>query len=243
MYAIGVDAGNSRIKMGLFYNARLIDTKTIGTQDISSLKIPTRWKVVKPELIGLASVVPSVNPVVVDRLQRFYRVRVWVIKPSDCGIRLGIKNPDKVGVDRVLNCRAGLHLCGSPVVVVDVGTAITVDIVTSRGGFMGGSIIPGPELWVKVLTSTALIKKSSPARNTFPGRDTDESISCGIRYGIAGAVNGILNESLKKYPSARIVLTGGGIEILRKSISFRCVVKNHLTLEGIGLVLHQKYGD
>ncbi len=243
MYTIGIDAGNTRIKLGLFRDAQIIDVIITETAGFSRLNLPSKWKCLQPESIGLASVVPSVNSAITGDLERYYGIRARLIKPSGCGIRLTIKNPGRVGIDRILNCRAALELFGSPVVVVDAGSAVTVDAATEKDGFCGGAIIPGAELWAKALMSTSLIGKSREARSGFPGKNTDEAISCGIRYGVPGAVNAILSASLKKYSSAKIVLTGGGGGILRYEIILPCVFRRYLTLEGIALVLTgQRHG-
>lgn len=240
METIGIEAGNSRVKLGLFRNAKLVEVQVIETENIGSLDVPAGWKKIKPGRIGLSSVVPSINPAIKKKFSVLYGKRVVIIKSSDCGIPLKIKNPGTVGIDRVLNCKAALELFGSPVVVVDVGTAITVDAATEKDGFAGGSIIPGAELWMKALMTTSLIKNSRTVNAGFPGKNTDEAISTGIKYGIPGAINGLLAASLKKYPFARIVLAGGGFTLnIRKNIIFKCISRKYLTLEGIGLVLNE----
>lgn len=243
MFTIGIDAGNSRMKIGLFKNSRLVEVRTVETRKRDSLKVPAGWKKVKPAAIALASVIPLANSPISDIFGGFYGIRVRIIRPRDCGIRLGIKNPDRVGVDRILNCMAGMELFGSPVVVVDAGTAVTVDSATRNEGFTGGSIMPGRGLWAKTLTSASLIGKSRPAKHVFPGRNTDEAISCGIRYGLPGAVNGILAAALKKYPGAAVILTGGDVEMLKDGITFKFVTRRYLALEGIGLLLAGRYHE
>ncbi len=240
METIGIDAGNSRTKFGLFRNGRLIEVRIVENKNKSFADIPAGWKKIKPEVIALASVVPSANAAIMRKFGAFYGRQVLLIKPADCGMPLSIKNPGKVGVDRVLNCRAAMKLCGSHVIVVDAGTAVTIDAATEKEGFAGGSIIPGGMLWSRVLNVAEMIKTGRPAGAAFPGKSTDEAVSAGIAYGIPGAVNGILSAAMEKYPSSCVVLTGGGCTpSLRRKIIFDFTFKKYLTLEGIGLVLEE----
>jgi type III pantothenate kinase len=238
MNTIGIEVGNSRLKLGVFQDSKLVEVRVIQTQDVESLSLPAGWEKIKPVRIGVASVVPSVNPVIKKKFSSFYRKHPLIIRPSGCGIPLKIKNPETVGVDRVLNCKAAMRLFGSPVIVVDIGTAITIDAAAKTAGFTGGCIIPNGKLWMDALTTTSMIKGGRIISARFPGKNTDEAISAGIRYGIPGAINSILTHAFKKYPSAMLVLTGGGINrnILR-DISFKGITRKYLTMEGVGFVI------
>ena len=238
MHTIGIEIGNSRIKLGAFRNRRLFKVYFAQTENAELLKIPGEWEKINPERIGLSSVVPSINQTIKRIFSKFYGKDVFIVKPSDCGISLEIDNPESVGVDRVLNCRAGLELFGSPIIVVDVGTAITIDSATKIKGFTGGSIMPGAGLWMRALITTSMIKEGKMVRTGFPARNTDQAISSGIKYGIPGAINSVISEALKKYPSARIILTGGGsTESVCRRINFKIIRRKYLTLEGIGFIL------
>ena len=239
---IAVDVGNSRIKIGWFKNKILKDVFITPTNNIKSLSFPSRWKSVTPISVGTSSVVPSVNPVIKSKILNFFgQINIIVIKPGNCNIPLKIKNKNTVGVDRVLNCVAALKLFAGSIVIVDIGTAITIDIVSKKGEFVGGLIIPGPSLWSNALTHTAMINKCkiTEAHTKIPGKNTDEAISAGIRYGIPGAINNILEHVFKKYPSAKLVLTGGESMKFYRYIRFKKYVRQHLTLEGINYVISE----
>ncbi len=239
MDIIGIEIGNTRIKYGLFKNTNLEEVHTAPTRRGSADDVPFGWETLKPELIGMASVVPEANRPIIRTFKKTYGKDVVVLNPADCGIPFGIRNAECVGIDRVLNCKAAKELFGTPVIVVDIGTAITIDIVSSKGIFSGGIIMPGVDLWIGALETTAMIKNIKPARVNFPGKDTNEAIYSGMKYGIEGAINNILDIAFRKYPSATIVLTGGGSTGFKDSIMRRKMVRNHLAMEGIGMLLNE----
>ncbi|MCM8821016.1 MAG: type III pantothenate kinase [Candidatus Omnitrophica bacterium] len=236
---IGIDVGNSSIKIGLFGKKKLLKVFEIPTKEVYFLKVPSGWEKIYPLWTGIASVVPSVNDVLKDKFSVICGENIFFITPSDCGLPLKIKNPDKVGIDRVLNCKAALELVKSDVIVIDIGTAITIDYA-SKKGFMGGVIMPGPSLWNASLTTTAMIKDIKRVKVRIPGRDTSEAVYSGIRYGIPGAINGVVSVYKKRYPSTKVILTGGWSREFRRDIEFD-IIKRHLALEGLGMVLYERY--
>lgn len=241
MKIIGVDVGNSNIKIGFFENKKISKAIISPTDKIDALKIPMLWRDASPVFVGIASVVPQVNSLLKSRFRDIAGNKIKIITPSDCGIPLRIKNPDMIGVDRVLNCKAAINLFGSEVIVIDIGTAITVDYASEKG-FLGGIIMPGPSLWSASLLTTAMIKEPKERKAGLPGKDTAEAIYGGIRYGVPGAINNVVEAYKKKYPSVRVLLTGGGDMKFIRNITFD-MEKKHLALEGLGMVLYEKYGQ
>lgn len=242
MDTIGVEAGNTRIKFGLFKNNKLKEVFTVEHKGGSHLYIPTALGKIKPQYIALASVVPHLNEKIKQKFLDMYGKRTFIIKPPDCGIPLKIRNSGIVGVDRVLNCKAAIKLFGSPVIVVDAGTAVTVDIASEKDGFLGGVILPGADLWINSLKKTAMIKNIRHAGIRFPGRDTGEAVYGGLKYGMEGAMNNILDISFRKYPAATLVLTGGGRGTFESCLRHKKKVHRHLTIEGLGMVMKEKAG-
>ncbi|MCM8830425.1 MAG: hypothetical protein NC824_05450, partial [Candidatus Omnitrophica bacterium] len=100
--------------------------------------------------------------------------------------------------------------------------------------------MPGPSLWNASLTTTAMIKDIKRVKLRIPGRDTSEAVYSGIRYGIPGAINGVVSVYKKRYPSTKVILTGGGSREFRMDIEFD-IIKRHLALEGLGMVLYERY--
>lgn len=205
MDTLAVDIGNSRIKAGYFRGRKLTDFIHFPSDMPEGFFLPSSWSGRKPDVIGISSVVPGIESQVVEKTSVFFPgSSIFLIRASDCGINLRIRNPLSVGVDRVLNCRAAREIYGKGALVADIGTAVTLDIISARGDFEGGFIIPGPGLWESALDRTAMINLPGRSAARIPGRDTAGAIAAGVRYGMAGALNGIIGAVLGKYPSLEI---------------------------------------
>lgn len=234
MNIVAFDIGNSRIKIGFFKENILEDFFFIPTGKADELVFPSQWREEKVDLLGISSVVPRINPVIIEKISTaFPQTDVKVIKATDCGISLKIKNSDTVGVDRVLNCLAAKKLFGNNIVIVDIGTAITFDILSKKGEFLGGVIIPGPPLWEKSFSHTAMMPPFENSKNVIPGKNTSEAVAVGIKFGIPGAINNILEKIFKKYSPENLILTGGGSLKFSRSIKYKKRLREHLTLEGV----------
>lgn len=135
----------------------------------------------------------------------------------DLPLQMDLENPDSVGIDRVASAAAANyfrhHLHAA--IIVDCGTAITVDLVSEKGVFCGGSIFPGPFLMAQSLAAGTSrlpdifgIERSCPP--ALPGRSTKEAIAAGIGWGIRGAVTTLVEEARKSLDvQADLFLTGG----------------------------------
>jgi len=236
---LAVEIGNSLIKFGVYKRRKLKEFKAVSTENFK--KNPSLPPIVEKniERIAIASVVPEVNDKITEILKRKYRVNPEIITHQNCKLKLKVKNPQRTGIDRILNCKATYFLFGGPAIVVDIGTAITVDVVSKKGEFMGGVIMPGPGLWLFSLTKTSLLPEVYfDKRVKIVGKDTYQAISSGVKYGLSSAINGVVKVIREKYSVSKIVLTGGWASQFRKKMEFPLFYKPHLTLDGISLFLN-----
>jgi len=239
---IGIDCGNSYVKIGFFEGGELKNILKFPSIDIQKFRIPSELKKLEIEFIAIASVSHSVSKRIEEIFSSFLKKEILKIKPQDCNIPLNIKNKETVGVDRVLNCKAASVLYEKPCIVVDIGTAITIDIVNKKGDFAGGVILPGPELWIKSLKTTSLIKSPSLLKkNILIGKKTDECITSGINNGISGAIENIVEKLKKSYKNPVVILTGGWCDYYSKKIKIKKRIRKYLTLEGINIVVNEKW--
>ncbi len=152
----------------------------------------------------------------------------------ELGIPTSYQNPTQIGADRLANALALQAQGPLPAVSVDIGTAVTFEVVDESGCFRGGPILPGGDLMAKALNDyTSLLPLVDPwdSPSDVLTSSTEEAIRAGIQYGLAGAVEGVLDEIAARLGQGpRVVLTGGGagIHLRRKTEQ-----SPELTLQGL----------
>jgi type III pantothenate kinase len=156
----------------------------------------------------------------------------------DLPIEVRTENPKQTGVDRVLNVAAAYEQLGKACVVVDAGTAVTVDFCNDAGEFLGGAIAPGAELMLSALHERMArlpeVKFETP-EGAF-GRDTVEAMRHGVYHGIRGLVREVVENyatSLNNWPE--LIATGGDAEKLFEGWELVHAISPDLTLYGIAL--------
>lgn len=250
---LAVDIGNTNIKMGLFKDNKIVHIFRLNTNKnispgqnqslIKRLFAQGKFKDIEQTII--CSVVPRLNGIFQKALFSVLKKRPLILGKD---IIVPIKNlyikPEQVGQDRLANALAAFTKYGGPAIVVDFGTAVTFDLVSEKGGYLGGIIVPGIEISLKALTGNAeLLPEIRLAKpRTFLGRDTISSMKSGIVYGYAFLVEGILQrlkDILKKRPY--IVATGGEAPLISCYCKYFDKIDMNLTLEGIKLVFERNF--
>ena len=148
------------------------------------------------------------------------------------------KNPKQVGVDRLLNAYAGYSLYKRELIIIDFGTAITFDLVSKKGEYLGGIIAPGIEISLEALfQKTALLPKIRLAHpGSLIGRNTVESIRVGCSVGIGGLCDRIVEELRRKELRKPLVIaTGGYAHFMRRYCKTVAKIDDQLVLKGIAL--------
>ncbi len=225
-----IDVGNSRVKYGLFRRA---DQPFPQCQKFMATEVGKDfpWNQLHEwisECDSFETRIAGANPRVVDFL-----IHEWpadwlsptVIQTAEqCDIECRVNHPKKVGIDRVLNALAAnaIREVDSAAIVVDSGSATTVDCVSSDGAFLGGAILPGFRLSSLALNQyTALLPLVSTrdlSDRTAPaiGRNTLDAISSGLLWGQLGAVKEIIARQAHELesPSVQVLVTGGGGPLL-----------------------------
>lgn len=181
--------------------------------------------------------------VVAAEWERVFGRRPTIVTPADLQrcLRVDVDHPERVGIDRLLNAVAGnaIRSPNEPLVIVDSGTATTVDYVDCNGTFAGGAILPGFEMSARSLHEyTSLLPYlgiEQLAAGTPPGlgRNTEAAIHSGLYWGQIGAVTRLIEE-LSGGDDLTTVVTGGGAEILANHLP-QARRERHLTLQGLVL--------
>lgn len=229
---LAVDVGNTRMKFGMFERPDSMET-TCGLPDCAgSLAISAHeevdWGVVHGHFAKWNSpitktAVAGVNPAGMKRLLANWNLSCWpqptiIGLASDLPLRTNVDHPDQVGIDRLLDGVAANRLRAElqPAIIIDSGTATTVNVVTADGVFEGGAILPGLDLQARSLhrytALLPLIDVQSLIDNPVAalGRNTRAAIKSGIWFGQVGAIRELtaqLGESLGKPPL--LLVTGG----------------------------------
>lgn len=233
---IVVDVGNSRIKWGWCDGDRVVRVSTFGDEsaewdnEIGTTPGSRHWAIA------------SVHPERLDRFNRWVQQRgdlATVLKSHrDVPISVNVQNPESVGIDRLCNSLAAIHLYGpGPLIVVQVGTAVVLNLISDAGVFEGGAILPGFHLMAKSLgTGTAklpVIQFDGPVPPE-PGRTTEAAIRSGIYWSIVGAINGLRAAyGVFENRELPVVLTGGDANLIFDQINPPVHHEATLTLEGI----------
>ena len=195
--------------------------------------------------IIVSSVVPRRNKVVAAAAGSS---RLLFLNPRlDLGVGIDYPAPRSIGADRLANAAAVAQLYGYPAIVVDFGTAVTFDVVSARGDYMGGVIAPGLESMTNFLYDrTALLPKLSlrePVRAI--GKTTRDAMLSGAVFGYRGLVREILvRVSLENFPRGkpRIVATGGYAQLIARKLPEIEAVHPNLTLEGLRIIGNRNIG-
>ncbi|WP_457552926.1 type III pantothenate kinase [Desulfobacula sp.] len=194
---------------------------------------------------AISSVVPSSVPILNAFCEKYLSLTPQWISSGSVKKLMPIlyNNPNEVGADRIVNAVAAFHKYKTALIIIDFGTATTFDVISQKGEYLGGAIVPGV-----MISSEALFQKASrlPRVEIFKapekviGKDTIESIKSGIIYGNAAMVDGMVERMTKEMDTApRIIATGGLAPLIFKISSTIEKVEPSLTLEGLRLIYNQ----
>jgi type III pantothenate kinase len=245
-----VDVGNTQSVLGLFEGAELvghwrISTNAALTGDELRVKVAGllslsgfSWDDV--DHVILASVVPRLTAAWEEVAADGTGSDAMVVGPGlKTGMPIRYDNPHEVGADRIVNGVAAFERFCGPVVIVDFGTATTIDVISKDGGYMGGAIAPGVETSAEALFSKAarLSKVDLEAPMKAIGTNTRESIQAGLMLGEAAMVDGLVRRVWSELGTQATVIATGG---LAERMGPLCETIEHvdldLTLEGLRII-------
>jgi len=194
----------------------------------------------------ICSVVPALTPVVQRAVERVHGVKPLVVGPSTrMNIRNRYRNPEEVGADRLANAAGARDRYGTPVLIVDFGTATTLDLVSAKGDYLGGCILPGLDATAEALfRSTAKLPRISvETPSTVLGRTTIESIQSGLFYGAIGSVDSLVGRLWEEIGErGTVVATGGLAAVLAEHSRTIDHADPHLTLHGLWVIWNLNRG-
>jgi type III pantothenate kinase len=239
-----LNVGNSRLGIGVFVEGELAHSVRISHENRADWagRVADAWKRVEGQenaTVAGASVNPLLNEELEHIVQRVTKRPLnWVGKQIDLPIKVLTDKPEETGVDRIVNVAAAYEQMEKACVVVDAGTAITVNVCNDQGEFLGGAIAPGAGLMLKSLHEhTAKLPEVELAmpKSAF-GKNTREAILLGVFHGIRGMVKELVENyatELGFWPD--IIATGGDAAKLFDGWELIHAIAPDLTLYGIAL--------
>jgi len=240
---LAVDIGNTNIHNGIFKAGRLL----------KAFRIPTRTKNLRAEYIKrlgpylrqikgavCVSVVPKALKEAEGALKKIINGRVLLVgRDVDSGVKNLYKKPKQVGQDRLVNARASYELYGGGAIIVDFGTAITIDVINKNKEYIGGVIAPGIEISLNALSARAALlpKVTVKKPGSILGKETHQSMISGAVYGFSSLCDGIVQRLKKRYgTNTRVIATGGLSPLIGPYCKTVDRIDPGLTLKGLQLI-------
>lgn len=247
---LAIDIGNTNIVLGLYRGKKLITHWRLATQ---AERTADEYGVIITQLVGAAGfrseqivaivvscVVPPMLTTIQELGQKFFKLDPLIVGPGvKTGMPILYENPKDVGADRIVNGIAAYEKYRDTCIIVDFGTATTIDLISKKGEYVGGAIAPGLSISLEALFQRAskLPRIEIVKPKEVVGRNTVNSIQAGIFYGYVGLVDGIVKRIQEEQNvQAKVVATGGLAPLVASECASITEVDEFLTLEGLRLI-------
>lgn len=268
---LAIDVGSSRVKLGWFPPAGECASEPGATAlPIASTPLPQPTETLAVSHVDPAQLwttvgawlrehcphappgwIASVHPSASAVIEEMFGGRLRALNARDLPLEIRVDHPERVGIDRLLNAVAinRIRQAAAPAIVVDLGTACTVDLIAADGSFEGGAILPGVTLSSSALHSgTAVLPELGLAdfreEPTVVGKSTQSAIASGLYWGILGAVRELVERIRQGCESApQVFLTGGGATHLAEHLTSEDWQPRYLpslVLSGIAIVAEER---
>ncbi|TYR78219.1 type III pantothenate kinase [Priestia megaterium] len=245
-----LDVGNTNTVLGVYDGDELkyhwrIETSRNKTEDEYGMTIKALLEHVSLSFkdihgIIISSVVPPIMFALERMCQKYFHLKPLVVGPGiKTGLNIKYENPREVGADRIVNAVAGIQLYGSPLIIVDFGTATTYCYIDEEKQYMGGAIAPGINISTEALYSRASkLPRIEIARpSSIVGKNTVSAMQAGILYGYVGQVDGIVARmKAQSNVNPKVIATGGLATLIAKESDIIDIVDPFLTLKGLQII-------
>jgi type III pantothenate kinase len=235
---LAIDAGNTRIKWGVYFDGKWNPCGALPTAEAT--RVAEKWALIEGSVTAIASNVAG--PEVERQIQLACAARGWpldVIAPraEQLGVVNGYRDYRQLGADRWAGLIAAHHAHRGHKVVVNAGTALTVDALTDAGRFEGGLIVPGPRLMRRSLDrGTAGLRLTEGDFDPLP-KSTPDAITTGAIQACVGAVDRVAQAMAQRGAApALVVISGGAAPEIAAHLPDNAILEENLVLDGLRLI-------
>jgi len=236
---IVIDQGNTICKIAVF-----------GEKD-EPVEVYTTTSLTKAFLVGILDHYNPVAGIMSSVIEVSHEIKVllnerlsyfnYLSAATPLPINNSYETPETLGVDRIAAAVGAWSICpGKPLLIIDMGTAITYDIVSADGTYLGGNIAPGLALRLKALHKFTGRLPEVMASEDFEsfGKDTESAIRAGVMQGIVYEAEGYIRDNAERYPGLFAFLTGGDLIYFAEKLKNGIFVSRNLVLNGLNRILN-----
>lgn len=229
-----IDAGNSRVKWALWDGESLSPVQALPHADLGQLA--AHWQGLSVEAVLAANVASSsVRAAITDAAP--CAVQWQRAQPAAPGVRNHYRQVAEQGADRWLAVLGVRQLCAGDVVIASAGTALTIEVLTADGDYLGGDILPGYRLMLQALAhNTAQLDRAAGQVCDFP-QGTEDALATGVVDALCGAIERVVRRlAAQRQQAPQVLLTGGDAALLRPHLPFDARIVDNLVIYGLANV-------
>jgi len=237
-----IDIGNSNLKLGLFKSGKL---KSMHKLNIINHQKLLQYAIKRKVENVIVSSVKTSNPFFSPRLKKYFRNFIELSSNTPLPIKIRYKSPTTLGRDRIAAAVGGNYLFpGKNILIIDIGSAITFDVVTKNKEFIGGNISPGMNMRFRALNyfTNQLPLYQHTKEHNFLGQDTKEAIISGVQTGIIFELERYIESIKANYAPSEIIITGGDSKFFDNKLKYHIFAEPNLVNLGLYKILkHNLY--
>ena len=245
-----LDIGNSTITSAFFKAGKVIDISTLAHNN-NTAEVPYKFVRTIDLILGynvekviIASVAPELTELFSKSITSNTAVKTQIIThESYPNLKSKYENIQELGIDRLCNIAYAIEKFKNSVIVIDIGSALTFEIIGPEGNFEGGMILPGVDLSSKALelNTSQLPKIEKKEIDFLIGKNTTECISSGIINGLASTCDSFIEKIEKELNTEmKVILTGGDASLIGSKITKEYEIIENTVLLGAQIIYHNQ---
>lgn len=253
---LAIDMGNTNIVIGCVDEEKVLFEERLAT-DLSKTELEyvvifktvlELYGIEKEKVTGaiISSVVPQLVNIIKSAVYKLIKVDPMVVGPGvKTGLNILMDEPRRVGSDLIVDAVAAINNYGTPLIVIDMGTATTMSVIDRKGNYIGGVIMPGIRVSVDSLVSrTAQLQRISlDAPDKVIGKNTINCMKSGVVYGNASCIDGMIDRLADEMGEAlsdiKVIATGGLARVILPECRHNIIQDDELLLKGLKIIYNK----